>query len=330
MKFIVIINVIIFSNIAYASQCVGRFVNPINDICWSCLFPITIGPVKVNSNNRFDTDDNPDDLICACPKPPFPLPVPGVPIGFWEPVRLIEVTRSPYCMVSMGGLSLGSSFKRSGTVYKAVDEKGFNESFYHVHYYMYPLLYWLELITDFVCLDKTSFDIAYMTEFDPTWNDDELAFIFNPEAVIFSNPVAQAACATDCISTNFSMGIDRLFWCAGCNGSLYPFAGHLTQHRSGIQASHVLSGRLLSKLHRIQVLGITSGRKALCGEVPSARIKKSQYKLQMTYPIPATSGFYACNSLGMNEILFGMGKEFPYKGEDFGYLIWRKKNCCAL
>ena len=50
----------------------------------------------------------------------------------------------------------------------------------------------------------------------------------------------------------------------------------------------------------------------------------------MTYPISATSGPLSCNTLGMSDALHNSGKEFPYKGEDFGYLVWRKKNCCFL
>ena len=33
------------------SKCVGKFANPITDICWSCLFPITIGGLRVSPNN---------------------------------------------------------------------------------------------------------------------------------------------------------------------------------------------------------------------------------------------------------------------------------------
>jgi conjugal transfer pilus assembly protein TraU len=29
-------------------------------------------------------------------------------------------------------------------------------------------------------------------------------------------------------------------------------------------------------------------------------------------------------------VLWGSGKEFPYQGEDFGYLVWRKRSCCLL
>ena len=39
---------IIMSSTAMASvPCSGRFVNPISDVCWSCLLPISIGPVKI-------------------------------------------------------------------------------------------------------------------------------------------------------------------------------------------------------------------------------------------------------------------------------------------
>ncbi|WP_367190386.1 TraU family protein [Burkholderia sp. Ed8] len=34
-----------FSAPADAGQCVGRFANPITDICWECAFPMAIGSV---------------------------------------------------------------------------------------------------------------------------------------------------------------------------------------------------------------------------------------------------------------------------------------------
>ena len=34
---------------ASAQSCTGRFVNPISDVCWECLFPISIGPIAIGS-----------------------------------------------------------------------------------------------------------------------------------------------------------------------------------------------------------------------------------------------------------------------------------------
>ncbi|WP_181664457.1 TraU family protein, partial [Escherichia coli] len=63
------------------------------------------------------------------------------------------------------------------------------------------------------------------SEIDPTWTDSSLTTILNPEAVIFANPIAQGACAADAIASAFNMPLDVLFWCAGSQGSMYPFNG---------------------------------------------------------------------------------------------------------
>ena len=91
---------------------------------------------------------------------------------------------------------MGNSFVNYG-VHGANGEQRTQNSFYQVHWYVYPVIYWLELIVDFLCLEQQSFDVAYITELDPLWNADELSFILNPEAVLFGNPIAQAACAVD-------------------------------------------------------------------------------------------------------------------------------------
>jgi conjugal transfer pilus assembly protein TraU len=35
--------------------CHGKFVNPISDVCWFCLFPITIGNAAVIKGSQPDT-----------------------------------------------------------------------------------------------------------------------------------------------------------------------------------------------------------------------------------------------------------------------------------
>jgi conjugal transfer pilus assembly protein TraU len=232
-------------------------------------------------------------------------------------------------MVSMGGLKMGNSTVGYG-VHSSNGDRQTQNSFYQVHWYVYPVIYWLELLIDFLCLEQQSFDVAYITELDPLWNADELSFILNPEAVLFGNPIAQAACAADCTAATAGFPLDSLFWCGGCQGSLYPFTGNNAAHNGGVQASLLMVERMMAKLHRELLLWGTSGKEALCQNIVLPIIKKSQYKTQMTYPRPMTRGPTACNPLGRTEVFWGSGHEFPYKGEDFGYLIWRKKNCCVL
>ncbi|MBN9413081.1 MAG: TraU family protein [Candidatus Paracaedimonas acanthamoebae] len=307
------------------AACHGRFVNPITDICWSCIFPITLGGINLMRSGE-DTP-NPRDFVCYCSTP---VPRVGIPISFWEPVRLVDVTRTPYCLVNMGGVQIGSSgmTHRGGNATKSSVLGGLKHSFYNVHWYVYPVIWWLELLIDFVCLEKASFDLLWITEVDPTWNDDELGFLTNPEAVFFGNPMAQAACAADCVAASAGFPNDLFFWCGGCQGSLYPFGGTITHHVGGVQASLLATQRFIARLHRFGLLWGYMGSSGLCGKYPMPIIKKSQYKTQMTYPIPATHK--GCYPLGRTEVTYSSGREFPTRGEDFGYLIWRKRNCCLL
>ncbi len=127
--------------------------------------------------------------IQICPALPPLFRRIGLAIGYWEPMALTDVTRSPGCMVNLG-FSLPAFGKTAqGTAKK--DEKQVNGAFYHVHWYKYPLTYWLNIITSLGCLEGGDLDIAYLSEIDPTWTDSSLTTILNPEAVIFANPIAQ-------------------------------------------------------------------------------------------------------------------------------------------
>ncbi|MEZ9309461.1 TraU family protein, partial [Vibrio cyclitrophicus] len=95
---------------------------------------------------------------------------------------------------------------------------------YHAHWYKYPVIYWLQLMQSTACMATDVFDVAYMTEIDPLWDDDELSLILNPEALLFGNLAAQLACVPEAMltSANVALPIDALFWCLGSQGSAYP------------------------------------------------------------------------------------------------------------
>lgn len=311
--------------IAQASpRCEGKFANPITDICWSCLFPFTLGSITLMEDGQEDTS-NPGGFLCSCQNPPMI----GVRTGFWEPVRRVDVTRTPYCFVSLGGVTIDPGIRApEGEVRQQADLT--KQSFYQVHWYVDPVLYWTEVIFDFPCLETGDFDVAYMTEVDPLWADDELTMLLNPETFLFGNPIAQAACAGDCVLASTGFGSNALFWCGGCNGSIYPFNGHVQAHVSHVQASSLLVQRMTAKLHRQILMWGTSGEDGLCGVYPQPVMDKKQYKYHMLYPIPQTEKINGrcCQPFGRTTSIWGAGRSYPYKGEDFAYMIFRKKNCC--
>ena len=299
--------------------CVGRPVNPVTDVCWSCLLPIKIAGVNITGGD-IDTPTS-KSILCACSRPGIPVPVPGIPIAFWEPARLVDVTKSPMCMVSLGGISLGSSSV------KGFKEDREGEAFYHVHWYIYPVIYWLEILLDFVCLEMASVDVAYMTEFDPMWSDDAKTAILNPETLMFGNPLTQAACVADCATSSTGLSNDSMFWCAGCQGGIYPYSGTTSSHNGGVGTAQLIVSKFMAKMHRQMMLWGYYGKEGMCGKYPMPVIKKSQYRLQMTYPVPE---FSSCKRIGQTEVLWQSGKEYPIFGEDYGFLIWRKRDCCLL
>ena len=107
-----VVILLLIGPIAIAAKCQGKFLNPITDLCWSCIFPITIGGVNLSASQE-DTP-NPNSIACVCPRPPG-VPVPGIPVSFWEPVRLVDVTRTPYCMVNLGLSLANSKLKGAGS-----------------------------------------------------------------------------------------------------------------------------------------------------------------------------------------------------------------------
>jgi len=298
----------------------GRFINPLTEICWECLFPITISGVNVTPGHNDQNEHKRATCVCAGVPPKV-----GMPLSFWEPTRLVDVTRHPYKLLGLGGISIGKeSIKNRGSV-GIVGDGPSQSSFYHVHYYVYPLLSWLGILQDLFCVEKGDLDLAYMSELDPQWNDDNLALILSPEAAFFSQPVAQVACAADCLATSANKASDRLFWCAGCQGSLYPFTGTVAHHTSPLQASSLLLHRVIAKLHREHVIkGFDDDNFCEARYMPI--IKRSIYKTQIAYPVPQTKG--VCHPLGKSDLLWGAGKSYPSGGEDFVYVIWTKKQCC--
>ena len=122
---------------ASAQSCTGRFVNPISDVCWECLFPISIGPITIGSVSGVLDTPNPSSPICLCGSP---IPRIGLSLGVWEPARLVDATRAPWCFPNLGGLTIDPGLPAGRGRTGAAGGDGAKGSVWHAHYYMYPLL----------------------------------------------------------------------------------------------------------------------------------------------------------------------------------------------
>lgn len=198
----------------------------ITDICWSCIFPLRVAGVNISGGGGSIPDGAVTSPLCMCDDNQG-VARPGVTTSMWEPARLVEFQRVPGCSSVLNGTRFPFDRINQGHHGEAVYDGG-DSSFTHYHYYTYPIMQMLDMFVKQTCNPDgfMDLDIMYLSELDPTWNNDELAFFTNPEAAAVANPVATLACTADAVSSTAGKPIKELFWCAGSWGNIYPLSGN--------------------------------------------------------------------------------------------------------
>jgi conjugal transfer pilus assembly protein TraU len=316
------------ADFARAAGCTGTVINPVTDVCWSAVFPIKLGPATIASGGGADVDTD-ANYLCACTS--NGTATVGLNLSFWEPLRTAEIVRTPYCFPSLGGIEIdvglrAASHGRTPSKSKA----SHRSSFYQVHWYQTPWLFVLEVLLDTTCLEQSAWDVAYMTELDPLWDDPVTSFFLNPDAVLFANGAASAACSLDCTAATTSLPLETLYWCSGCQGGIFPLTGWVQSHIHFPQAASLLTTRFLMKLHRSGLQWASYGKNGQCGPYLEPLMDKRVYRTQMVYPARTTAKAdgKCAYPLGASTALWSSGKTWPMGGEDAAFLIYRKRDCC--
>ncbi len=295
--------------------CRGSFFNPITDVCWQCIFPISIGGISLIGSDIDTIDDNISSPLCLCGT------TLGISASFWEPARIVETVKDPYCFNLIGaelgdggGGFLGGGYR---------EDEQTKSVFSQVHYYLFNVWSLLDLFVDMPCLDSEGFDVAYLTEIDPSWNDDLLAFLINPEAILFGNPVLQMACMADSVAANTATPIDLLYWCMGSWGSPYPLTGNKTND-TYIQDNAAIAGKFLYKMTRELLLWDYGTN--VCGPVIWPVWTKNNFRLHIMKPVRD----FTCHPIGRSGLIWAsMKNPSPVPGNDnFDWVMFRRKLCC--
>jgi conjugal transfer pilus assembly protein TraU len=299
----------------------------ITDICWSCAMPIKLFGFVDVGNEPEGAATGADTPVCQCPDP-LGVPEFGFRWSSWMPRRIQEVTPKPYCMPTLGGIRVRSNIRMlGGNRNKEHDSSG--NTFQNHHQYSFPLFAMLDLFLTDGCSDSaySSLDVITMSEFSPLWNNDLLAFILNPESVLFGNVVAQMACTVDCTASTVGKATQHTWFCAGCNGSLYPFTGNTIVNHSPVQVSSLIAHRALALHHRMGLARLTMGNEAMCKPPYYQTIPRTQYKHQMIYPLAERETGSCCHELGANTLSWGDWRSPPGM-PDHVYLLWNYRDCC--
>ncbi len=303
--------------------CGGMPLNPVTDVAWQSIFPIKIGGVRIGTNT--DTPPVPtqaDIPVCVCPIPTPPFIRMGLTLEFWEPTNIIETVKDPFCFPTIGYQLLVDS-KNGMTSH---DGGATKKSFGQTHIFDFPVWSMMEMLTDFICVEQSMFDVTGISEIDPFWQEDSAAMIQYPEVLLFANPIAQLSCVPDSVSSALGMPLDPLFWCAGSFGSIYPLTGTVLDN-DYVQAQGTLAARTVYLQARRLVL--TDHAINICTKMITPIWVKSHYKYQLAKPV---RGIGAIN-VGRTSILWGSLKNPPLGGtgtpDNFAWILFKKRVCCA-
>ena len=296
----------------------------ITSVPWKELFPIRIGLAKLGSGKEPNERAKTNTGLCLC-EDSAGMFHPGVTTGFWRPQRLIELTRSPGCLMALGGHKLPIvDQRRWGTLGSANIPKGL--TYLHAHVYSLPLIEMLNMFTGIggCTSDLVDFDLMNLSEVDPSWNHPELAALLSPDLAAYTNPAAMNACTADGLAALNSQPMDNLHWCAGSWGSLYPLSGFTSTYGHFADNTSLLATRALAKIHRIGLGRKTIGEDAQCHSKITPWLPKSQYKMSMFWPEPEKQ---KAHWIGASAATWGMHRH-PLGKDDAMYLLWQYRDCC--
>lgn len=299
----------------------------ITDVPWDAMYPIRLAGVDISPSGSGAPSEATSDAFCAC-SDDLGVLTPGFTSSMYEPARLIELVRTPDCMLSLNGVTTGLTDGHiRGKIGANETMEGDSKAYWNYHYYAYPLLTMLEMLDINRCSDGySSMDLLYLSEIDPTWNSPEIAFFANPEAALFANPIAVAACMADAVATTVGKPIDNLYWCAGSWGTLYPLTGFVGGKSSIATKTSLLATRSVAALHRRLLAWKTMGDDNMCSSSLYPTIPKSQYKMNMMYPVVEKSG--DGHEIGESALMWGEWRNVPSE-EDAVYMLWRWNDCCS-
>lgn len=305
--------------------CTGRLFDPVADPNWNDMFPINIAGSASGPNS--DPSQMAEPAVCTCPDI-LGIPYIGMGVTFWAPQYVAEVERVPGCLATLGGIGAMPEFamEQSEQADTVSHEKG-EISRMQVNWYQYPVFGALKVLQRLKCVNSvTDASLVWTTPIDPTWQNDLWGIIYNPESVLFANPLAISACAVDAVASSYRFPIDAMFWCVGTWGTLYPLTGNGNIQFSNQSTNGLILGKFLAKEYRLGAMEATTGPQNECSAHISPVWVKSQFRVDEIGPT-VTQGDPVY--FGKTEFTWGLFPPANYPThESSEYLLWVGEQCC--
>ncbi len=170
----------------------------------------------------------------------------GTLVTVWEPVRIIETVKDPYCMVSAGedsyddGTEVPGEGDNSGGGGETESDPWINAGthsdtgaqedhsvFQNVHIILPDYIHQSIQQVDNRCWHSSVGNpMDYISEDDAAWSDDTIAAATYPLTSMAADYDMIMECERDAYSSQLGLPNSILFWCMGAWGSTYPMSGH--------------------------------------------------------------------------------------------------------
>lgn len=322
---------------SHAEVGVHPCIDPVSTVDWDFFFD------NFNIGSYGPGVEKSRDPFCTCMDADYPDF--GFKMNFFEPVAFADVANVPgsWPCLEDDKFEIAKQKKRSVSEIRSASKQ--TGVYRTAHLITYPVFAVLNVLLDKICAGYGNIQVPFLSEVDPVWSSDFLAISINPELILYSNPIAQAACLTDCTAVSTWEVLDSMFWCEGCwiskqNGSgrppgrlevmegaaltmrmLYSMAktGSVlqTEQHNGSQA-------LFSKLTNKSVPGEPSVAKLSCGvgEYGNPLLVKHSYAIQPAYPVSSSAV-----KVGRNVLDWVNFKKVPTYS-DRVFTVFRRRYCC--
>jgi conjugal transfer pilus assembly protein TraU len=194
--------------------------------------------------------------------------------------------------------------------------------FAQVHYLTHPILDLIVAEFDSICVEFSDSKMEYISETDSEWQGI-YSSMWWPEADLFANLPMVEACMADAAAAQLGTPIDALYWCMGGWGMLFNMNGHLNQDEY-TTGNAGLAARTIAHMGRRGFL--MDAASSICHVRPMPVWKKSYFRLQPLRPRERSFKI----PIGMNPLVWAGGlNKVGLKGDNFAWLLWRLRICCA-
>jgi len=320
--------------------CKGTMLNPITDIRWSCSMPIILAglpladvPIpEAMSASIADKIGASAAPLCICADQTV-LGVPRVGLSFAMNLvfRIGEAVKDPFCFPTLG-FKIGGGRWGAGGADQGERGSGKN-TFSYTHLISFLPTQILNLFIDSLCMQlsdtNSPFSILYLSEFMPQARSSELALLLAPESILFANPIAQAYCMVDSVLTTFEQTDPIGYWCVGGH-SIFPLSNHSLEV-DYVDAASINIAKMIFSLSRTAQIFSCYGVPGLCSCFPTLMWNKREFRFQIAKPIADSF----CRRMGKPSLLWNTPNKnsalLKASNEDnLLFMIWRRRDCCAL